>query len=395
MTAARPRLLVATTIPETAWTIMRGQLAHLQGHGFDVVLLTSPGPLLEQIGRREGIAVSAIPMRRELSPKADLIVLWRLFRLLRAEPVDISYVGTPKAALLVGLATAAVNTRTRICLLRGLRLETEHGWRRAILWMCEWITLRTAHHVIVVSPSLRDRARQLHLLGKRQGVVLGRGASNGVDLDALAPTRPARARGANLRTAFKIPEHGFVFGFVGRLTADKGISELVDAFALVQHRYPDVWLLIAGAEELTGLPSPLRDKLKTLTNVRFTGWLEDAVPVYHAIDCLVLPTYREGFPNVPLEAAAAGRPVITTSATGAVDSIIPDQTGLLVEPRSASELGAAMAHLADHRDEAQAMGEAGRRFVAQHYTNKIIWRALTDFLDSTAAPDATGHRLHR
>ncbi|MGI8415395.1 MAG: glycosyltransferase family 4 protein [Nakamurella sp.] len=389
------RLLVATTIPETAWTIMRGQLQHLQRSGFDVVLVSSPGRRLEQTGQREGIDVRAVPMRRELSPMADLIALWRLFRLLRAEPVDISYVCTPKAALLAGLAAAAVGTRTRIYALWGLRLETEHGWRRAILWVSEWISIHTAHHVIAVSPSLLDRARQLRLLGKRRGVVLARGASNGVDVDALVPTCPHRSDGAHLRDELGIPEGDFVFGFVGRMTVDKGISELLGAFAVVQDQHPDVWLVIAGAEELAGLPEPIRRQLTQLRNVRLTGWIEDAAPVYQAIDCLVLPSYREGFPNVPLEAAAAGRPVITTSVTGAVDSIIPNQTGLLVKPRSASDLAAAMKHLAGHREQARQMGEAGRRFVVQHYTNQIVWRALTDFLDATGAQDASHNRRHR
>lgn len=395
MTAARLRLLVATTIPETAWTIMRGQLKYLHSNGFDVVLVSSPGLRLDQTGQREGIDIRGVPMRRELSPRADLIALWRLFRLLRAEPVDVSYIGTPKAALLTGLAAAAVGTRTRIYLLRGLRLETERGWRWVILWICEWITIRTAHQVIAVSPSLRNRARQLHLLSKRQGVVLGRGASNGVDVDSLAPTVHHRMQGANLRSAMGIGENNFVFGFVGRLTLDKGISELLDAFALVQRKHPDICLVLAGAEELTGLPVAVRDKLRSLRNVRFTGWMENTVPLYQAVDCLVLPTYREGFPNVPLEAAAAGRPVITTSATGAVDSIIASQTGLIVEPRSVDSLAAAMNQLASNRGQAEAMGEAGRRFVAENYTHQIIWRQLTDFLNSTVASDVTRGRLHR
>lgn len=384
MSARRRRLLVATTIPATAWTIMRGQLQYLQRNGFDVVLVSSPGPLLDKTGRREGVEVRAVPMEREPSPKADLIAAWRLLRLVWVERVDISYVGTPKAGLLVGLAAAAARTRTRVYVLVGLRLETEFGWRRAVLWLAEWITIHAAHHVVVVSPSLRDRAQALRLLGKSRGVVLGRGASNGVDVEALAPTPENQARGAAMRTALGIPQSAFVFGFVGRLTVDKGIDELAEAFGRVQREQPGAWLLLAGAEELAGLPARVRTSLLQLLNVRFTGWLDDTTPVYHAMNCLVLPTYREGFPNVALEAAAAGRPVITTSATGAVDSIIDGETGVLVRPRSTDDLAATMTQMATHRGPARAMGEAGRRFVTQTYTNEIVWRALVDFLGTAS-----------
>lgn len=385
MSPRRSRLLVATTVPTTAWTLMRGQLQYLQRNGFDVVLVSSPGPLLDQTGRREGVEVRGVPMAREPSPKADLVAAWRLFRLLSVEHFDICYAGTPKAGLLAGLAGAVAHTRTRIYVLQGLRLETESGWRRVVLWLTEWITIHVAHHVVVVSPSLRDRARALRLLGKSRDVVLGRGASNGVDVDKLAPTRENEALGAAIRSALSIPEDAFIFGFVGRLTVDKGIDELIAAFARVQRQRPDAWLLVVGAEELGGLPARTRASLVQLQNARFTGWVDDTTPAYHAMNCLVLPTYREGLPNVSLEAAAAGKPVIATSATGAVDSIVDGKTGLLVQPRSADDLTAAMTRIAAHPEWAQAMGEAGKRFVRHTYANEIVWRALLDFLVTVTA----------
>lgn len=376
MKAPRTRLLVATTIPETAWTIMRGQLRHLQKNGFDVVLVSSPGTRLAETGLREGVEVRPVPMRRELSPRADLGAVLQLLGLLRAERVDVSYVGTPKAGLLVGLAAVAARIPTRVYLLRGLRLETERGWRRAVLWAAEWVAIRCAHQVIVVSPSLRTRARELRLLGKSAGVVLGRGASNGIDLEAFAPTAANRADGVQLRCTLGIDQDAFVFGFVGRLTVDKGIGELAEAFARVQAILPECWLLLAGAQELARLPPPTQEALETLPNVRFAGWREDTAAVYQAIDCLVLPTYREGLPNVALEAAAAGRPVITTTATGAVDSILDGETGLLVRARSWSELASAMTALAASPDLAGRLGEAGREFVARYYSNEVVWNAL-------------------
>lgn len=380
MTEDPRRLLVATTIAQTAQTIMRGQLEFLQAHGFDVVLVSSPGPELDETSRREGVAVRPVRLDRALSPWADLVAAWRVLNVIRANRIEVSYVGTPKAGLVAGIAAMLARTPHRVYLLRGLRMETERGWRKAILWCAEWVALHTAHQVIVVSPSLLTRARELRLLGKDQGVVLGRGASNGVDAAAFEASPANVARGALIREALGIPESAFVFGFVGRLTVDKGLDELAQALEQVQARRPDVWLLAVGMEELSGLPERIRDRLQSLSNVRFTGWLDDTVPAYHAMDCLVLPTYREGFPNVSLEAGAAGKPVITTCATGAVDSVVNGRTGLLVRPRHSGELAAAMSRVVDDPDAAKAMGAAGRRFVTENFANAVVWERLADFL---------------
>jgi len=381
MTTPGTRLLVATTIPETAWTIMRGQLRFLREAGFAVTLVTAPGPRLADTGRREGVPVRAVAMDRELSPRSDWLALLRLVRLVRQLRPQVSYVGTPKAGLLVGLATMLARTPRRVYLLRGLRLETEGGWRRAILWLAEWVSIRCAHEVLVVSPSLLSRARQLRLLNRSAGVVAGRGASNGVDLQAFAPAPQLIAAGAQVRAELGIPPRAYVFGFVGRLTIDKGVLELIEAFSQVQAERPDSWLLVAGAPELRGLPEPTRHALDRLPHVRFTGWREDTAAIYQAIDCLVLPTHREGFPNVPLEAGAAGKPVITTTATGAVDSILDGETGLLVPVGSPTGLAAAMFRLAGDPALGLAMGQAGRNFVTEFYSNRTVWKELLEFLD--------------
>ena len=388
---SRPtRLLVATTIPDTAWTIMSGQLKYLQTHGFDVTLVSSPGARLADTAKREEILARAIPMRRELSIFADLRAIISLFRVIRKERIDLTYVGTPKAGLLAGLAAMAARTPNRIYLLRGLRLETESGWRRAVLWAAEWVAIHCAHHVVLVSPSLQERVVALRLMGRSRGVVLGRGGSNGVALDEFGQTAQHRSAGQALRSSLGIPKEAFVFGFVGRLTLDKGIRELAEAFRRLQLEHSDAWLVLTGSEELAGLPPAMRCELTELPNLRFTGWLDDRAPAYHAMDCLVLPTYREGLPNAPLEAAAAGKAVITTSATGAIDSILGEATGLLVRPRSAGELYEAMARLASCRESAARMGLRGQAFVSQHYTNEIVWSALVRFLDHAVSATEAG-----
>jgi len=385
VTAHSAKLLVCTTNPVTPWAIMRGQLGYLASHGFDVVLVSAPGELLDATGAREGVRVRAVPMEREIHPRVDARSLVGLVKAYRAERPDISMVSTPKAGLIAGLAACITRVPRRIYMLRGLRLETVSGPKRWLLWLLEWISLHLAHNVIVVSPSLLARSRELHLLGRRRGTVLGRGASNGVDLKRFEPTPQRQVAARAMRADLGIPEDAFVFGFVGRLTVDKGIVELIDAFLELTHSVPKAWLLMVSDNSLSGLPTRTRETLAAGSQIRFTGWLDDPALAYHAIECLVLPTHREGFPNVPLEAAAAAKPVITTTATGAVDSIHPGQSGILVEPRNVSSLCAAMRTLAENPSHARSMGLSGKKLAADHFANPIIWNQLKNHLSRRTA----------
>ena len=384
VTAPPAKLLVCTTDPVTPWAIMRGQLKYLVSAGFDVVLASAPGELLDATGAREGVPVRAVPMEREIHLPADARSLFHMVRMYRSERPDISLVSTPKAGLIAGLAAWITRVPRRVYMMRGLRLETVTGPRRWLLWLLEWVSLHVAHDVIVVSPSLLARTRQLHLLGGRRGTVLGRGASNGVDLQRFEPTPQRQAAARAVRADLGIPSDAFVFGFVGRLNSDKGIAELVQAFGELRDTVPNAWLLMVCENQLSGLPAPTRDALTVGPQIRFTGWLDDPGLAYHAFECLVLPTYREGFPNVPLEAAAAAKPVITTTATGAVDSILPGRSGLLVEPHDVASLRTAMQTLAQDPPGARSMGLAGRDFVANHFSNPIIWNQLSEYLSRSA-----------
>ena len=319
-------------------------------------------------------------MNREMSPVADVGGLFRLLRTYRDERPDISLVSTPKAGLIAGLAAWLTRVPRRVYLLRGLRLETATGPRRWLLWGLEWIALHLGPDVIVVSPSLLARTRALHLLGPRRGAVLGRGASNGIDTSRFEPTPKRLADALAMRMDLGIQPAAFVFGFVGRLTVDKGIRELIAAFREIQQTNPQAWLLMVGEEELGGLPRDIRATLDTTPQVCFTGWLDDPALAYHVMDCLVLPTYREGFPNVPLEAAAAAKPVITTTATGAVDSIVHGVTGLLVEPEDCDALHRAMQTILGDRQRSAVMGRAGEQRVREFFTCDAVWGNLAKHL---------------
>jgi glycosyltransferase involved in cell wall biosynthesis len=182
--------------------------------------------------------------------------------------------------------------------------------------------------------------------------------------------------GRTTREIHKIPSNAVVIGFLGRVTRDKGVDELARAFEIVCRHLDDAILLIVGGYEHRDHPSPATmETFSTHPRVRHVGWVPDVLPLMAAMDIFVLPTRREGLPNVLLEAAALGLPTVTTDATGARDAIIPERTGLLVPIADIERLSAALIRLASNPTLRQEMGRAGRQWVTEHFKQIDVWEA--------------------
>ena len=194
-----------------------------------------------------------------------------------------------------------------------------------------------------VSPSLRDRAVELRLVTREKAVVLAGGSSNGVEVERFAPSPPLLSEAEGLRSELGLAPGTQVIGFVGRFTRDKGLVELAEAFARVRERHPWAKLLLVGDyEDGDPVPEATRNLLQDHEHVIRTGWVHEVAPYFHLCDVVALPTYREGFPNIAVEAASAGKPVITTDATGARDAVVDGETGLMVRTGDAEALASAL-----------------------------------------------------
>lgn len=371
-----PRIVYAVTSPRVSWWLQRGQLAFVRLSGADVHLVSSPEPLLEATAEREGVAWHAVPMAREIAPAADLralAALWRLFRRLRPDLVNVS---TPKAGLVGGLAALLAGVPARVYVLRGLRLETTRGLLRVVLWLAERAACGSASVVVCVSPSLRERALALRLVRPGKARVIGAGSSNGVEVERFAPSPGLLARAERLRGELGLEQGGPVVGFVGRFTRDKGMVELAEAFQRVRARIPSARLLLVGDyEEGDPVPEATRRQLEGPGVVR-AGWVADTSPYFHLCDVVALPTHREGFPNTAVEAAAAGKPVVTTDATGARDAVVHGETGLVVPTGDAAALAAALEWLLEDPAWARSLGQRGRELAIERYRPESVWQGL-------------------
>jgi len=357
--------------------LLRGQASYLRAKGFDPALLCGPGAGTEQIRDREAAAVFTVAMRREISPAYDLKSLFQVWRLLlRIQPV-ICNSGTPKAGLIVGIAAWLARVPCRIYTLRGLRLETATGIKRSILFLTERVSCFCAHRVICVSPSLRGRAIKLGVLPGDKAVLLGAGSSNGVDTNRFASTPQKMSQAAELRQKLGIRQDQPVIGFAGRFTRDKGLPELVAAFQSVRKEVPETVLLLVGSyEKGDPVPQKTRDAIESEPGVICVEFTSQIELYYLVMNIFALPTHREGFPNTVLEAHAAGRPVVTTVATGAVDSVHHGVTGLLVPVGNSERLAEALLSLLFDPAKASALGQAGKERVLREFRNEAIWQAL-------------------
>jgi glycosyltransferase involved in cell wall biosynthesis len=253
----------------------------------------------------------------------------------------------------------------RIYILRGLRLETLKGVKRIVLLASERLSAACSHHVVCNSESLRAKAQTLAVAPAAKLHLLGSGSSRGVDVERFSPGRE------EVKGQLRIPNHVPVIGFVGRMTRDKGVPELIAAFEDVLVALPSARLLLVGwfDDSEDAISTELRKKIEIHPSIICTGFVGDTAPYYKAMDLMVLPTWREGFPNVVLEAAATGIPVITTFSTGSRDAVLPEVTGLLIPPGYPKAISEAVIQLLRNPDRRHKMGRAARAWAIEEFLN--------------------------
>lgn len=362
------KIIRAATVPQSLNTFCKGILKELSRE-YEVVALSSPGPALDTVAQREGVKVIAVPMERHISLRKDLKSLWQMWRVMRRERPDMVHSMTPKAGLMCMVAAWLARVPRRVHTFTGLVWPTSTGLKRRVLMATDWITCACATHVIPEGEGVKNDLLSHHIT-RKPIKVLGYGNVMGIDLEHYNPDRYEKA------------EHdGFTFVFVGRIVRDKGINELVGAFDRLHQEQPETRLVLVGAREdhLDPVSPVTVARIERGDGIEAVGRQSDVRPFYAAADALVFPSYREGFPNVVIEAGAMGLASIVTDINGAREIIIDGKNGIIVPPQDEESLYQAMKRFVTRPEAVATMASQARPLVASRFEQSYVRKCLYDF----------------
>ncbi len=376
--AARPIRLAHVMTSPMSLLFFGGQVGHLRRSGFDVTMVSAPGEMLDEFGRRESVPTHAVPMVRPIAPGSDLVSLLRLRSLLRRLRPDVVHCHTPKAGLLGTIAARGAGVPVVFLSVFGVPQMTRSGLMRRLLDFTTRLSCRLADVVWCDSRSMARYVAEERLCDPAKIRVFGAGSVNGVDTsEAFNPARFDEGARHELLASYGIPPTAPTAIFVGRITRDKGIRELAAAWRTVRERIADAHLLIVGPlDEAHGLSGGDEAALRSDPRIHLAGMRRDVARHLAAADVFVNPSYREGFGIANLEASAMGLPVLSTRIPGCVDSVRDGVTGVLVPSHDAPALADALERYFRDADLRRRHGSAGRERAVREFRPATIWREL-------------------
>ena len=372
----KKKIIRISTIPMSLDILLQGQLRMLSEH-YEVVAVSSPGRDLEKVEKREGVRTVAVPMERQISPIRDLVSLFRLIRLFHREKPWMVHSLTPKAGLLAMIAAWICRVPVRIHSFTGLVFPTASGLKQKILIATDSITCACATTVLPEGKGVQKDLERFHITSKPLNII-GNGNINGIDLEFFDQTPAILEQAKKYRK-----EEVLTFCFVGRIVRDKGINELVSAFQRLHQAYPNTRLVLVGPfeKQLDPVLPETQQAIEQHAAIEWMGWQDDIRPFLAASEVFVFPSYREGFPNVVLQAGAMGLPCIVTDINGSNEIISDGINGCIIPSQNEEALYKAMVKMLN-LEERQKLAQQARPQIANRYERKALWKELLKFYRS-------------
>lgn len=374
MKSLKPKILRTSTVPISLYYLLKGQLRFLNEY-FEVVAVSGEDTHLRKVAEREGVRVVPLSMQRAIHLLADLVSLWRLYRLFKKERPHIVHSITPKAGLLSMLAAKMAGVPIRMHTFTGLIFPSRTGIMQRLLIQMDRLLCWSATNIYPEGNGVKQNLIHFGITSKPLK-VLANGNVNGINLKFFSCGQVSTEQKDQLQQELGIQPNDFVFVFVGRLVGDKGINELIAAFSHL--KTPNLKLLLVGPfeTELDPLQPETLKVIKTHPNIISVGFQSDVRPYFAISDCLVFPSYREGFPNVVMQAGAMGLPSIVTDINGCNEIIVEGENGTILPVKNVLALVEAMQKICSDKVYYEQLQQNARVMIQSRYEQQVVWEAL-------------------
>ncbi|MEO2063061.1 MAG: glycosyltransferase family 4 protein [Christiangramia sp.] len=371
------KLIRITTIPLSLEKLLEGQLTFMNQY-YEVTAVAAEKDRLNRYGKDNQVDTFWVEMTRAITPWQDLKALLKLYRFLKKEKPLIVHTHTPKAGIIGMTAAKLAGVPLRLHTVAGLPLLETSGLKRTILDFVEKLTYRFATRVYPNSFGLQKIILELDYASPEKLKVLGKGSSNGIDTTYFDPSQYSSEFKAELRKNLNIPQEDLVYIFVGRLVKEKGINELVAAFTEIHKKTPSVSLLLVGPfeQDLDPVSELTLDLIQNHPKIFTTGYQVDVRPYFAISNVLTFPSYREGFPNVVMQANAMNLPAIVSDINGCNEIVENDTNGIIIPVKDAQALEAVMFTLYSRPETREQLSENSRKLMVENYERQEFWHIL-------------------
>lgn len=372
------KIIRTAAVPGSLYGLLKGQLHYLNQY-YEIIGVASEGAVLKQVEDREGIRTKGINIERSISPSKDLVSLYKLYRYFSIEKPKMVHSITPKAGLLSMVAAYFARVPIRAHTFTGLIFPTQTGFLKKLLLLFDKIICRFATNVYPEGNGVKEDLLKYKVTTKPLKVIAN-GNVNGKDLSYFDPNLYSDESVKIEKENLGITDKDFVFIFIGRLVNDKGMNELVSAFCKLVEKHADVKLILVGSHkgETDILPESTWTKLNAEKRIIWVGKKDDIRPYLSVADSLVFPSYREGFPNVVLEAGAMGLPAIVTDINGSNEIIEHGKNGHIIPSKDEQSLLKAMTNFVEDPQLVLQMAKNARKVIAERYEQSYVWQSILE-----------------
>ena len=373
----KPKLIRIVTVSMSLKKLLNGQWNFFKKY-YNIRAVASGEEELKNFSKEFQTEAYALPLTRKITPLRDLICIVRLYFYLKREKPLIVHSQTPKAGLIGMIAAFLARVPIRMHDVVGLPLMEKTGAKYHLLYWVEKLVYACAHQVYPNSHGLKEYMIKTKMARHQKMTVLGYGSSNGIDVDFFSKKHFSSTSRIEFLEKWQLLPTDFVYLFVGRLVGDKGINELVNAFDKLSQTGINVKLLLVGPYEndLDPLQVHIEEIIKNNPQIITTGYQEDVRSFLAHASCFVFPSYREGFPNVVLEAAAMETPIIVTDINGSNEIIFNKVNGLVIPKKDTQKLKDAMYLMYSEKEFRKKMAVNARKGIAEKFEKKIFYKAL-------------------